>query len=214
MAIVLVRRVAGPVARRRQHLTHQQPIGGGRRRQDVDDLPRRVAAAAHFQSALRRRDHPAGQRLRGRRLAHRDLRLPARGQLERRPRRQIHGVRVVGEDVAPRSEPAAAWPAPATTRSRPAPRAAPGILRCRRSAPARYRCRRSAAPRTRRSPTRRVPASRRSVCRTAPWGSSVTAPTGSIVSATPCHPSASARLSGVRACRRCPTTPLPPGWRS
>src|SRR5208337_2605822 len=58
VAVVLVRRIARPVAARRDDLDHQQALGLGVLRQDVADMTRVGALAAGQRSDLARRDHP------------------------------------------------------------------------------------------------------------------------------------------------------------
>src|SRR5581483_11615038 len=50
--VVLVRRVARPVARRREHLDDEDPLGGEAGLDHVVDLPRRVAGAAYLDRDL------------------------------------------------------------------------------------------------------------------------------------------------------------------
>jgi len=59
-----VRRIAGPVAGRCEDLANEEPIGRKTRRDDVDDLPRGIAAAADFKAAALGRNH-AGSESRG-----------------------------------------------------------------------------------------------------------------------------------------------------
>ena len=102
--VVLVRRIAGPVAGRREHLAHEQAIGGRGRRQDVDDLARGIAAAPHLEAAVRRTDHPRLESRRGRRPAFGNLGETRRANLERRLWRQVEGVGIVREHIAARPE--------------------------------------------------------------------------------------------------------------
>ena len=62
--VVLVRRIARGVAARRDHLDHQQRIGRLALRQDVGDVARVGALAAHLLAEVVRRDdaRPAGRR--------------------------------------------------------------------------------------------------------------------------------------------------------
>src|SRR5262249_26629082 len=54
--VVLVRRVARPVSGGREHLDHEQPLGRELRLDDVVDLARRVAGAAHLDLDVLRLD--------------------------------------------------------------------------------------------------------------------------------------------------------------
>ena len=60
IGIVFVRRIARPVAGRRQHFADHEAIGGKPRRQNVDDLARCVAAAADLEAAVARTDERRG----------------------------------------------------------------------------------------------------------------------------------------------------------
>ena len=131
--VVLVRRIARPVARGREHLADEQPVRFSRRRQDVDDLPRGVAAASHLEAAVLRADHTRREPPCRRRSAFGNLGGPLRPYLERRARRQIQRVRVAGEHVAARTEAGAAGFACHETRPpKPARQGAPGRPRRRR----------------------------------------------------------------------------------
>ena len=108
--VVLVRRIAGPVAARREHLAHQQTVGRKGRRHDVDDLAGGVAAAANLLAAIARLDDARGQAERPRPhgdhgAAVGDFRFLRGLEIEADPGRQIHGVWIRREHVGARANP-------------------------------------------------------------------------------------------------------------
>ena len=110
VGVVLVRRIRGPVAARREDLAHQQPVRWKRGRHDVDDLPGRVAAAADLVAAVFRPDRPRLQIV-GRSIVSGggpgigNLARRARDDAERRAGGKVHGVRVAEEHVGARTDP-------------------------------------------------------------------------------------------------------------
>ena len=100
--VVLVRRVARPVARRREDLDHEETLRGEVGLQEMVDLPRRVAGAAHLDLDVGGLDELRLAPPLGAGAADRELAVSC--DAVRRVAREVQRPRQPGEDVVAAAE--------------------------------------------------------------------------------------------------------------
>src|SRR5439155_9949049 len=101
LAVVLVRRVARPVASGCQHLDDQESLGRRARRQYVANVAGVGARAPHLIADILRADQPRRYPPFGRRGAHRELAVGLRCDSQPRPRWRVDRERLAIERTAP-----------------------------------------------------------------------------------------------------------------